>query len=271
MAGPKSHPIPSPAKFTLAVGSGKGGVGKSTLSLNLALALAEGGAQTGLLDADLQGPDIPRMINIARREPIRAWDLWRSRSEGGLRLEPVTNHGVKIMSAGFLLAEDQALVWDSNLIDLVLRLFLEDVPWGDLDVLVFDLPPGTGEVVQHLLRRVSLSGALVVVTPQDVAHLDARKAVTMYRSAGVKVVGGVENMSGLICPHCGDRVEIFPSVSPERSVWKMGVEQLGRVPMDPGVAVAGDAGRPFLAEHPNSPSAIALNEIAARLKPLLEG
>lgn len=269
MAISPSSRISSPARATLAVGSGKGGVGKSTISLNLALALAETGAKVGLCDADVYGPDIPRMVNVARKKRTRSWDLWRSEDAGGMRLPPVEIYGLKIMSTGFLMGEDQSLEMGAELIDLIVRQFLEDVDWGELDFLVFDLPPGTADLQRHLMRRVSFTGALLVVTPQDVAHLDARKAVSMYRGAGVKVIGAIENMSWLKCPHCDERVQLFPIVTPERAIWSMGVDKLGELPMDLAMAQAGDAGRPLLIADPDSQQSHTFRQIATRVADLL--
>ncbi|HEY3017707.1 MAG TPA: P-loop NTPase [Gaiellaceae bacterium] len=224
---------PEPARFVVAVGSGKGGVGKSTVSLHIALALARKGLAVGLLDADLYGPDIPLMVNLTRQERARQWELWR---QDGIRHEPVERHGIRIMSVGFLLGERQALTMAAPLLTAALKQLVENVEWGGLDVLLIDTPPGTADLQQQLLGVVSLDGAIVIVGPQDVAHLDARKYLDFLRDAGVAVLGGVENMSDLICPHCGGRVEVFPGVAEERSIWSEGVAVLGRIPLDPGLA-----------------------------------
>lgn len=255
-------PTPSPARFVVVVASGKGGVGKSTISLNLAVALAEQGAAVGLLDADVYGPDIPRMVNLTRTDPLSAWTLWR-RPGRKLEIPPVERFGVRIMSAGFLLAEDQPLAWSADLVRLVLRQLLTNVAWGDLDYLVVDLPPGTADVTQHILTLARPSGAVVVVTPQDVAHLDAKKVLAMLRAADIPVLGGVENMGPLTCPHCGGAVDVLPAVSPERAVWAEGVRRLGRVPLDPSVAEAGESGRPLLLAQPGGPQARVLRDVAA--------
>jgi ATP-binding protein involved in chromosome partitioning len=224
-----------PARFVVAVGSGKGGVGKSTVALRLAVALAKKGHAVGLVDADLYGPDIPLMVGITRAERARLWHLWR---EEGARHEPVARHGVQIMSVGFLIGERQALMLGAPLLTAALRQLVEEVEWGALDILLIDLPPGTADLQQQLLGVVSLDGAIVVVGPQDVAHLDARKFVDFLRDAGVSIVGGIENMSGLLCPHCGERIEVFPPVAPDRSIWSDGVAALGRIPLDPALAAA---------------------------------
>ena len=177
------------------IASGKGGVGKSTVSLNLALALAERGHRVGLLDADLYGPDIPLMIGLTRQERLRSWDLWRA--SGPVRLEPVERFGIRVMSAGFLLGEDQALAFAAPLVQVVLHQLLTRVAWGELDELLVDLPPGTADLQQQLLRLVRPDGVVIVVGPQDVAHLDARKVLDLLRDAQVSVLGGVENFAGL--------------------------------------------------------------------------
>ena len=202
------------ARHVVAVGSGKGGVGKSTVTLNLALALHRRGWNVGLLDADLYGPDIPLMLNLKREQEAKRWDFWRG---GDVRLEPLERDGLQVMSVGFLLAERQALTFAAPLVGAALRQLVEQVDWRSLDVLLIDLPPGTADLQQQLLGVVALAGALVVVGPQDVAHLDARKFVDFLRGADVRVLGGVENMAALHCPHCGERIDVFPPARPVRS------------------------------------------------------
>jgi ATP-binding protein involved in chromosome partitioning len=209
--------------------------------LNLAVALAEQGHDVGLLDADLYGPDIPRMIGLARTKDAKHLDLWRADSE---KEEPFEKFGLKIMSAGFLLGENQSLSLQAGLIDLLLVRLTKGVAWGDLDYLVIDLPPGTADLQQQLMQRLRLSGAVVVVTPQDVAHLDARRVLDLCRRANVRVLGGVENMDGLACPHCDERIDVYPRVQEERSIWAAGVERLASIPLDPAVALAGERGEP---------------------------
>jgi ATP-binding protein involved in chromosome partitioning len=222
-----------PARFVVAVGSGKGGVGKSTVSLHLALALARRGLAVGLLDADIYGPDLPLMLNLTRHERAQQWDLWR---RSGVRHEPLERHGVKVMSVGFLLGERQALTMPGMLLTAALKQLVEQVAWGVLDVLLIDLPPGTADLQQQLLDVVALDGAVVVVGPHDVTHLDAQKFIDFLRGAGVRVLGGIENMSGFSCPHCGERVDLVERVSLARSIWSADVLELGRVPLDPSLA-----------------------------------
>jgi ATP-binding protein involved in chromosome partitioning len=219
----------------IAVASGKGGVGKSTVSLNLARALAERGAAVGLLDADVYGPDIPLMLGIKQTRELTAWELGRNPRFGRVRLEPVEVLGLKVMSVGFLLAEHQALTMPAMLVERVAGQLIDDVRWGALDYLVVDLPPGTADLQQRLFATVAVAGAVVVVGPQDAAHLDARKVLTMLREADVPILGAVENMRGLRCPHCGEVVEVFPPVAEERSILRE-LPLLGSVPLDPAFA-----------------------------------
>ncbi|MFP5317936.1 MAG: P-loop NTPase [Acidimicrobiia bacterium] len=254
---------------TLVVASGKGGVGKSTVSLNLALAAAADGLEVGLLDADLYGPDLALMVGVTRRRPAKGVTVWRNRevrAGGGVgvtpAVKPLERFGIQLMSTQFLVAEDQALAWSKPLVELLLSRFASDLDWGDLDLLVVDLPPGTADVQQLVMERLDLDGVLVVVTPQDVAHLDAKKVVAMFERGGVPVVGGVENMSGLRCPCCGHDVDVFPRVAEERSLWAQGVACLGRIPLDPAVAAAGDAGRPVMVTAPESEPGRAFRTLA---------
>jgi ATP-binding protein involved in chromosome partitioning len=216
----------------IAVASGKGGVGKSTVALNLALALSEAGSRVGLLDADFYGPDIPRMIGLVRTKEARFLNLWdRERTD----VQPVEKFGIKFMSVGFLLGESQSLSLQSGMIDLLLVRLLHNVRWGDLDHLIIDLPPGTADLQQQLMQRTQLDGVLIVVTPQDVAHLDAKKVIDLCRRVNVPIIGAVENMSGFVCPHCGERTEIFPPVAYDRSIWALGVTKLAELPFDPNI------------------------------------
>ncbi len=222
-----------PVHHTIAVAGGKGGVGKSTVTLNLGRALRERGAAVGILDADLYGPDIPLMVGLTRTEEAKEWKLWR---RGGLEIEPVERHGLKLMSAGFLLGERQTMPAQAQTLAFVIRQLVQDVSWGDLDWLLIDLPPGTADLHTELLRVVPLTGAIVVVGPQDVAHLDAKKVLSLLADARVRVLGGVENMAGFTCPQCGETLDIFPPVTRERSIWHDGVERLASIPLDPALA-----------------------------------
>jgi ATP-binding protein involved in chromosome partitioning len=221
-----------PARFVVAIGSGKGGVGKSTVSRHVAAALARQGLAVGLLDADLYGPDIPLMVNLTRQERAQQWELWR---RNGIRHEPIERHGIKIMSVGFLLGERQALAMPALLLTAALKQLVGQVEWGALDILLIDLPPGTADLQQQLLGVVALDGVVVVVGPQDVAHLAAQKFIDFLQAAGVPTLGGIENMSGLLCPYCGERIEVFPPVADGRSIWSEVVPRLGRIPLDPAL------------------------------------
>jgi ATP-binding protein involved in chromosome partitioning len=254
------------ARNVIAVTSGKGGVGKSTISLNLALALVQRDFRVGLLDADFYGPDIPLMVNLKRSQLRERWLLGRAASHGGgLVREPVERYGLKLMSVGFLISEAQALTLPAQLLHGALRQLLHDVAWGPLDFLIIDTPPGTGDLQQEVINVARLSGALVVVGPQDVAHLDGRKVVDMLRSASVPILGGVENMAQLTCPHCGEAVDVFPPAPAERTIWAEGVTKLATIPLDPGVASASNGGAPLLVAAPDAPQASGFHELAQRI------
>lgn len=247
----------------VAVASGKGGVGKSTVSLNLALALQSDGVATGLLDADLYGPDIPLMLGVTRRRPTKGVDVWSARRRGR-PIEPLECFGIKVMSSQFLVAEDQALNWSSPLVSLLLQRFTTGVAWGDIRYLIVDLPPGTADVQQQLTRSLNVAGALVVVTPQDAAHLDAKKVLTMLAQLSVPVIGGVENMSALVCPTCATAIDVFPPVAQDRAIWHLGVDRLAKIPIEP--AVAGVDGAPLLVAKPDSPVAKEFLSLAERVR-----
>jgi ATP-binding protein involved in chromosome partitioning len=253
-------------KVLVAVASGKGGVGKSTVSLNLALALAESGLAVGLLDADLYGPDIPRMLGITRYRAAKHVTVWRNPESAGALIEPLERFGIMVMSTQFFISEDQSLAMSMPIIDLLLARLIQQVEWGALDFLIIDLPPGTADVQQHVVTQLPLAGVLLVVTPQDVAHLDAKKVLTMLALANVPVLGGVENMIGMRCPHCDGEVDLFPRVENTRSIWAAGVDRWAAIPFDPLIAQAGEQGKPLLASHPHSPQAEAFRALAARLR-----
>ena len=253
------------ARTTIAIASGKGGVGKSTVSVNLAVTLAARGVAVGLLDLDIYGPDVPAMVGLTRRRPTKNLEVWRSPRENQPAERPVEAFGVKLMSTQFLLAEDQTVALSAAFADLLVHRMALALDWGDLDVLLLDLPPGTADLQQVVAKKLSPDGVIMVVTPQDVAHLDARKALTMYRKAKVPITGGVENMAGLACPGCGEHIEVFPQVPLERSIWADNVRRLASIPMEPAIARAGEEGKPAVATAPDGPVAQAFNELADAL------
>jgi ATP-binding protein involved in chromosome partitioning len=240
-------------RSVVAVASGKGGVGKSTTSVNLALALARLGQRVGLLDADIYGPSQPRMLGITGKP----------RSPDGKRLLPMENYGVRVMSMGFLVDEDAPMIWRGPMVQSAIQQMLGDVEWGELDFLVVDLPPGTGDAQLTMAQRVPLAGAVIVSTPQDIALLDARKALNMFRKVDVPVLGIIENMSYFVCPHCGGRAEIFSHGGARRTAEKFGVDFLGEIPLDLTIREETDAGRPPVVSHPDGPQARPYLEVAA--------
>ncbi len=237
----------------IVVASGKGGVGKSTVSSNLAVALARQGRRVGLLDADIYGPSQPRMMGVNRRPA----------SPDGKIIEPIVAHGVTMMSIGLMLKEDEAVIWRGPMIMGALQQLLTQVAWGELDVLVIDLPPGTGDIQLTLCQRTQLTGAIVVSTPQDVALLDARKALDMFQKLRTPVLGLVENMSTYICPNCGHEAHIFGHGGVAAEAAKLGLPFLGELPLALEVRVAGDAGTPIAAGE--GPTADAYARLAHRL------
>ena len=239
----------------VAVASGKGGVGKSTTTVNLALALAASGKSVGILDSDIYGPSMPRMLGISGRP----------NSPDGRRLHPMENYGVKCMSMGFLVEEDTPMIWRGPMVMSAIEQMLRDVEWGELDVLVVDLPPGTGDAQLTLAQRVPLTGAVIVSTPQDIALLDARKGLNMFRKVEVPVFGIIENMSYYICPKCGDRAEIFSHGGARAEAERLGTEFLGELPLDIAIRETSDAGRPIVVSDPDSAQSKTYRAIAARV------
>lgn len=221
------------------VGAGKGGVGKTTITLGLAVALRDMGVTVGVLDADVFGPNLPEMLGRVRTTPASHWTL-ASRQERAL-VRPLEMHGLQVMSIGFFLGESQSIAWGGPLVEHTVGQLIDDVDWGDVDILLIDLPPGTGEVALAILQTVNVSGAVVVVTPADAAHLDAKKALDMFAHAGVPVFGGVENMASLQCPDCGSEITLFEPPPPERAIWAAELRRLGSVPMvvDRGISKVG--------------------------------
>jgi ATP-binding protein involved in chromosome partitioning len=241
-------------KNIVAIGSGKGGVGKSTVTVNLAVALAQAGASVGLLDADIYGPNIPLMMGIEGR-PHAIDD----------RIQTLSNYGVRVMSMGFLTSDDTPLIWRGPMLHSVIQQFLHQVDWGELDYLLIDLPPGTGDVQLSLTQTVPLMGAVIVSTPQDVALQDARKAIMMFRQVKVEILGIVENMSYFQCPKCNERTPIFSHGGGAATAAKFDVPFLGEVPLDVALREGGDAGKPIVAADPKSLVAQAFAQIAERI------
>jgi ATP-binding protein involved in chromosome partitioning len=248
---PPKLPIPG-VQNLIAVGSGKGGVGKTTVAVNLAVALAALGHRVGLMDADVYGPNVPMMMGI-NKAPMAY----------GERIQPLENMGVKLMSMGFLSPGDKPLVWRGPMLHSVIQQFLRGVDWGDLEYLVIDLPPGTGDVQLTLIQTAPVTGAMVVTTPSDVSLEDARKAVHMFDQVKVPILGIVENMSYLVCPHCKERVDVFSTGGGERTAREMNVPFLGALPLDPAVRMGGDSGHP-VAYNGNNPQGAVFRELAQR-------
>ena len=239
----------------IAVASGKGGVGKSTVSSNLAVALAAEGKRVGMLDADVYGPSQPRMLGITGRPA----------SPDGKTILPLRNHGVTLMSIGLLTKEDEAVVWRGPMLMGALQQMLGQVQWGQLDVLIVDLPPGTGDVQMTLSQKAEVTGAIIVSTPQDVALLDARKALNMFQKMNVPVLGMIENMSTYVCPNCGHEAHIFGHGGAKADAERLGIPFLGEIPLDLDIRLASDGGAPVVASKPESPQAQAFRTLARRM------
>lgn len=244
----------------VAVASGKGGVGKSTTSANLAVALAKLGKRVALFDADIFGPSMPRMLGLAGRKP----------PSDGNKVYPLENHGVKVMSIGFMVAEDNPVIWRGPMVMGALEQMLKDVEWGEVDVMVVDMPPGTGDTQLTMSQRVPLAGAVVVSTPQDIALLDARKGLNMFRKVEVPILGIIENMSYYVCPSCGHREEIFSSGGAKKTATELETDFLGDIPLDIKIRETSDSGTPIVAADPDSPHAKAYMEIAQKIASKLE-
>ncbi len=238
-------------RHSLAIASGKGGVGKSTVSVNLAVALAQAGAATGLLDADLYGPSIPMMAGINRMP-----------GNNGQKILPLEAHGVRLMSLGFLMPDGAPVIWRGPMVSGAIQQFLQEVEWGALDYLLIDLPPGTGDAQLTLAQSLPLAGAVIVMTPQDLAMHIASKALAMFRQLQVPILGIIENMSGFVCPHCGTPSAIFGQGGARRASERLGVPLLGEIPLDPRVCQTSDRGEPIVTGHPESPVADAFQRVA---------
>lgn len=247
-------------KHVIAIGSGKGGVGKSTVSVNLALALAAAGYKVGLLDADVYGPSIPLMLAVSGN-PLITQDE---------RIVPLEKHGIKLMSMGFLLRPDQAVVWRGPMVHGVVRQFIGDVNWGELDFLVVDLPPGTGDAPLSLSQQLPLTAAVVVTTPQEVAATVAQKAMSMFQRLGIRILGIIENMSYFVCPHCQQASEIFDRGGGRVLAGNSQVPLLGEIPIDMRMRKGSDVGQPVVVEFPDSELTRQFKEVALRLAKQVE-
>jgi ATP-binding protein involved in chromosome partitioning len=252
-AGPAG--IPGVAAI-IAVASGKGGVGKSTVAVNLALGLRDLGLKVGILDADIYGPSMPKLLAIRERP----------QTVGGTRLKPIVRHGMPVMSIGFLVEEETPMIWRGPMVMSALTQMLREVEWGTLDVMVVDMPPGTGDAQLTMAQQVPLRGAVIVSTPQDLALIDARRGIAMFRRVNVPVLGVVENMSMFICPHCGTRSDIFGHGGARHEAERLGVPFLGEVPLAMDIREKSDAGAPVVATEPDGAHAKLFRDIAARVR-----
>jgi ATP-binding protein involved in chromosome partitioning len=237
------------------VASGKGGVGKSTTAANLALALHANGLKVGLLDSDIYGPSMPRLMGLSGKP-----ELLNDKT-----LAPMQNYGVKVMSMGFLVDEETPMIWRGPMVMSAITQMLRDVEWGELDIMVVDMPPGTGDAQLTLAQQVPLAGAVIVSTPQDLALIDARKGLHMFTKVNVQVLGIIENMSYFLCPHCGERSDIFSHGGGRAEAARLGVPFLGEVPLDMVIRETSDGGNPVVVSHPDSPHSQVYRDIAAQI------
>jgi ATP-binding protein involved in chromosome partitioning len=250
---PEKRRIPG-VKNVVAVASGKGGVGKSTVAVNLAVALAQTGASVGLLDADIYGPSIPIMMGLSGRP-----------ESNGEKLLPLERYGVRMISIGFLLPSESAVIWRGPMVMKAVEQLLYDVEWGEIDYLIVDLPPGTGDAQLTLAQQVPVTGAVIVTTPQNVALADAVKGVNMFKEVGVPILGIIENMSYFVCPHCQGRTELFSHGGGAETAERLGVRFLGEIPLDAEVRKAGDEGSPIVQSRYDSPQASAFRDLAEKV------
>jgi ATP-binding protein involved in chromosome partitioning len=257
---PRAAGVPG-VKHIIAVASGKGGVGKSTTTANLAVGLSRLGLKVGVLDADIYGPSVPKIFGVTGKPRLIS----------GRTLAPMEAYGLKIMSIGFLIDETQAMIWRGPMVISAITQMLREVAWGELDVLVVDMPPGTGDAQLTMAQQTPLAGAVIVSTPQDLALLDARRGVAMFKKVDVPILGIVENMSTFICPSCGQRSDIFGHGGARREAEKLGVPFLGEVPLAISIRELSDSGRPIVAAEPDGPHAQAYMAIALQVRDLLAG
>jgi ATP-binding protein involved in chromosome partitioning len=252
---PSQNIAPEGVKAIVAVASGKGGVGKSTTAVNLALGLQSLGLKVGVLDADIYGPSVPKLLGLKGRPQLA----------GGDRLRPMTGYGLEVMSIGFLVEEETPMIWRGPMVMSALTQMLRDVDWGALDIMVVDMPPGTGDAQLTMAQQVPLKGAIIVSTPQDLALIDARRGIAMFQRVNVPVLGIIENMSFFVCPHCGTRSDIFGHGGAHREAERLGVPFLGEVPLDIVIRETSDGGRPVVASAPQGSYATIYRDIAARV------
>ncbi|MFQ6617330.1 MAG: P-loop NTPase [Fidelibacterota bacterium] len=239
-------------KNTIAVASGKGGVGKSTVAVNIAGALASKGYKVGVLDCDIYGPSLPTIMGLKKSPSMGP----------GNKILPLERFNIKLMSLGFIIDEDQAVIWRGPLVMKMIQQFIDDIYWGELDYLILDLPPGTGDVQLTLVQRLKLTGAVIVTTPQDLALLDAKKGANMFRKVNTPVIGIVENMSYFVCPHCGRTTDIFSQGGGESESRNLNVPFLGKIPLDPLIRERSDTGTPLVIDKPDSESSLIFTKIA---------
>lgn len=255
---PKKDAVLPGIKNTIAVASGKGGVGKSTVAVNLAVALAKDGAKVGLIDADIYGPSVPLMLGIKDKPKVY-------QAENSVRMLPLENYGVKFISIGVLVDDKAPIIWRGPMASGAIKQFMTDVEWGELDYLIFDLPPGTGDIQLTLVQTIPLTGAVIVTTPQEVSLIDARKALMMFNRVNVPVLGVIENMSYFIAPDTGKKYDIFGSGGGERICKELNVEFLGGIPIDPRIREGGDNGIPMVYDQPDSEYAKIMIDISRKL------
>ncbi len=257
-------PLAPHVRHIIAVASGKGGVGKSTIANNLAIALQQSGLLVGILDADVYGPSQAHMMGVTNKKPETI------ERNGQTMLVPVESHGIKIMSMAFMVEQDKALIWRGPMVQSAVTQMLRDVDWGELDVLIVDMPPGTGDAALTLAQKVPLSGAVVVSTPQDIALLDAVRGVEMFRKVNVPILGLIENMSIFCCPNCGHQVDFFNQGGVQKKAITLNVPFLGALPLEASVCEASEAGKPVILYHPKSDHADTFRDMAANLWANLE-
>jgi ATP-binding protein involved in chromosome partitioning len=258
---PKAVPAPGPREqpnlgHVIAVSSGKGGVGKSTVAVNLAAALAARGHRVGIMDGDIYGPNLPRMLGLLGQEPPIV----------NRRIQPLEAHGLKVMSLGSIIERDVATIWRGPIITKIIQQFLGDVEWGQLDFFIVDLPPGTGDAQLSLVQNVHVTAGIIVTTPQEVSVGDALRGAKMFEKVGVPVLGIIENMAGFVCPHCGQRTDIFSAGGGQHLADELGVPLLAQVPLSASVQELGESGKPVVLQEPDSPAGTALRALAERVE-----